>query len=103
VNDGSKSKRDWRISGNCDCKDLSFRRTCVRSRKSSVENIEAEVQCFDAAIKQSTSELEQIKEHAFKELGEDKAAIFAAHLLVLSDPELINPIKDKVYVLENIQ
>ncbi|MCM3651449.1 phosphoenolpyruvate--protein phosphotransferase [Metabacillus litoralis] len=64
--------------------------------KSSVENIEAEVQRFDAAIKQSTSELEQIKEHAFKELGEDKAAIFAAHLLVLSDPELINPIKDKM-------
>jgi phosphotransferase system enzyme I (PtsI) len=64
--------------------------------KSSVENIEAEVQRFDAAIKQSTSELEQIKEHAFKELGEDKAAIFAAHLLVLSDPELINPIKDKI-------
>ncbi|MBZ5751119.1 phosphoenolpyruvate--protein phosphotransferase [Metabacillus rhizolycopersici] len=64
--------------------------------KSSIENIEAEVQRFDDAIKQSTSELEQIKEHAFKELGEDKAAIFAAHLLVLSDPELINPIKDKM-------
>ena len=64
--------------------------------KSNVENIEAEVQRFDAAIKQSTSELEQIKEHAFKELGEDKAAIFAAHLLVLSDPELVNPIKDKM-------
>ena len=68
----------------------------INVEKSSVENIEAEVQRFDAAIKQSTSELEQIKEHAFKELGEDKAAIFAAHLLVLSDPELINPIKDKI-------
>ena len=64
--------------------------------KSSVENIEAEVQRFDAAIKQSATELEQIKEHAFKELGEDKAAIFAAHLLVLSDPELVNPIKEKM-------
>jgi phosphoenolpyruvate-protein phosphotransferase (PTS system enzyme I) len=45
-----------------------------------IDSIEAEVQRFDAAIKQSTSELEQIKEHAFKKLGEDKAAIFAAHL-----------------------
>ncbi|WP_028389985.1 phosphoenolpyruvate--protein phosphotransferase [Bacillus cihuensis] len=61
-----------------------------------IDSIEAEVQRFDAALKQSTSELEQIKAHAFKELGEDKAAIFAAHLLVLSDPELINPIKDKI-------
>jgi phosphotransferase system enzyme I (PtsI) len=64
--------------------------------KRTIDSIEAEIQRFDAAIKQSTSELEQIKEHAFKELGEDKAAIFAAHLLVLSDPELINPIKDKI-------
>ena len=31
-----------------------------------------------------------------QELGDDKAAIFEAHLLVLSDPELINPIKDKI-------
>ncbi len=61
-----------------------------------IDSIEAEIQRFTAAISQSTSELEQIKEHAFKELGEDKAAIFAAHLLVLSDPELINPIKDKI-------
>ncbi|MFJ7978329.1 phosphoenolpyruvate--protein phosphotransferase [Peribacillus sp. NPDC096379] len=64
--------------------------------KREIERIEAEIQRFTAALKQSTSELEQIKEHAFKELGEDKAAIFDAHLLVLSDPELINPIKDKI-------
>jgi len=37
-----------------------------------------------------------IKNHANEELGEDKAAIFSSHLLVLSDPELLNPIKDKI-------
>ncbi|WP_053363073.1 phosphoenolpyruvate--protein phosphotransferase [Bacillus sp. FJAT-27251] len=68
----------------------------LQVEKGSVENIAAEIQRFTAAINQSKSELEQIKEHAFKELGEDKAAIFTAHLLVLSDPELINPIKDKI-------
>ena len=29
-------------------------------------------------------------------MGADKAAIFDAHLLVLDDPELIQPIQDKI-------
>ncbi|HWO96220.1 MAG TPA: phosphoenolpyruvate--protein phosphotransferase [Bacillus sp. (in: firmicutes)] len=64
--------------------------------KTAVADTDAEITRFEQAIVQSTSELEVIKEHARKELGEDKADIFAAHLLVLNDPELINPIKDKI-------
>lgn len=64
--------------------------------KIAVTNTDQEVERFEQAIETSKSELEGIKEHARKELGEDKAEIFAAHLLVLSDPELINPIKDKI-------
>ncbi|MBD1383296.1 phosphoenolpyruvate--protein phosphotransferase [Metabacillus arenae] len=65
-------------------------------QKKEVADKEAEVNRFNDAINQSKAELEKIKEHALKELGEDKAEIFAAHLLVLSDPELLNPVKDKV-------
>ncbi|OCA87141.1 phosphoenolpyruvate--protein phosphotransferase [Pseudobacillus wudalianchiensis] len=64
--------------------------------KKEVVDREAENQRFDRAIEQSTEELEKIKEHAAKALGKDKAAIFEAHSLVLSDPELINPVKDKI-------
>lgn len=64
--------------------------------KIAVTNTDQEVERFEQAIETSKSELEGIKEHARKELGEDKAEIFAAHLLVLSDPELINPIMDKI-------
>lgn len=64
--------------------------------KIAVTNTNHEVERFEQAIETSKSELEGIKEHARKELGEDKAEIFAAHLLVLTDPELINPIKDKI-------
>ncbi|PFE60339.1 phosphoenolpyruvate--protein phosphotransferase [Bacillus cereus] len=64
--------------------------------KIAVTNTNQEVERFEQAIEISKSELEGIKEHARKELGEDKAEIFAAHLLVLSDPELINPIMDKI-------
>ncbi|RTR32354.1 phosphoenolpyruvate--protein phosphotransferase [Robertmurraya yapensis] len=69
--------------------DLSF-------EKKTVENAEAEVARFDAAIAQSKTELEAIRDNAKENLGADKAAIFEAHLLVLSDPELLSPIQDKV-------
>ncbi|MBP0724711.1 phosphoenolpyruvate--protein phosphotransferase [Bacillus sp. RG28] len=64
--------------------------------KKSISNPESEVARFDEAIKVSNGELEVIRDHANAELGEDKAAIFSAHLLVLNDPELLNPVKDKI-------
>jgi phosphoenolpyruvate-protein phosphotransferase (PTS system enzyme I) len=64
--------------------------------KKSINDAEEEVQRFNAAVEKAKSELEAIKERAKEEMGEDKAAIFAAHLLVLSDPELLNPIIDKI-------
>ncbi|MGM0920038.1 MAG: phosphoenolpyruvate--protein phosphotransferase [Bacillota bacterium] len=64
--------------------------------KKEVADKTAEVLRFDEAIQKSKSELVKIKEHAFRELGADKAEIFEAHILVLSDPELLNPVKDKI-------
>ncbi|MGM0873375.1 MAG: phosphoenolpyruvate--protein phosphotransferase [Bacillota bacterium] len=68
----------------------------LKIEKKNIADKEAEKQRFEQAINQSKSELEKIKEHANRELGADKAEIFAAHLLVLSDPELLNPVLDKV-------
>lgn len=61
-----------------------------------INDPETEVKRFEEAIHVSKQELEAIKEQALKELGQDKADIFSAHLLVLSDPELLNPVKDKI-------
>ncbi|TMU87983.1 phosphoenolpyruvate--protein phosphotransferase [Bacillus sp. BHET2] len=69
--------------------DLSF-------EKKSVDNAEGEVSRFQEAISTSKTELEAIRDKARVDLGEDKAQIFEAHLLVLSDPELLTPIEDKV-------
>ncbi|KAA0565419.1 phosphoenolpyruvate--protein phosphotransferase [Bacillus sp. CH30_1T] len=69
--------------------DLSF-------EKKNVDDAEQEVSRFQEAIATSKSELEVIRDKARVDLGEDKAQIFEAHLLVLSDPELLTPIEDKV-------
>ncbi len=64
--------------------------------KKSIADTSAEIARLDAALAKSKAELEAIKDRAFAELGADKAAIFEAHLLVLNDPELVNPVKDKI-------
>ena len=74
---------------------------CIQNQELTVEkiditNTDQEVTRFMQALDLSKVELEGIKEHARKELGEDKADIFAAHLLILSDPELIDSILEKI-------
>ncbi|PPJ69185.1 phosphoenolpyruvate--protein phosphotransferase, partial [Staphylococcus aureus] len=61
-----------------------------------VTDIESEVEKFNDAIEASKIELTKIRNNAEAQLGADKAAIFDAHLLVLDDPELIQPIHDKI-------
>ncbi|WP_406944662.1 phosphoenolpyruvate--protein phosphotransferase [Halobacillus sp. SY10] len=69
--------------------DLSF-------DKKDIDQPEQEVKRLHEALDTSKSELEKIKEHTRKSLGDEHAEIFSAHLLVLSDPELIQPIEDKI-------
>ncbi|MCD8914470.1 phosphoenolpyruvate--protein phosphotransferase [Staphylococcus simulans] len=61
-----------------------------------VTDTEAEVAKFNGALNTSKVELTKIRNNAEQQLGADKAAIFDAHLLVLEDPELIQPIEDKI-------
>jgi len=61
-----------------------------------VTDTEAEVLKLDGALAQSKAELEAIKERTLQELGEKKAEIFESHLLILNDPELIEPVKAKI-------
>src|SRR5690625_4857730 len=69
--------------------DLSF-------EKVTIDNPNHEIERLDKALEISKQELEKIREHTRKAIDEEHAEVFSAHLLVLGDPELINPIKDKI-------
>ncbi|EES73932.1 phosphoenolpyruvate--protein phosphotransferase [Paenibacillus sp. MB22_1] len=56
----------------------------------------AELARLDEALAKSQQELEAIKERTLQELGEKKAEIFESHLLILNDPELLTPVRDKI-------
>ena len=49
-----------------------------------------------AALAKSTEELQQIREKAAQSLGEAEAQVFDAHLMVLSDPEMVGQIKQNI-------
>ncbi|AWP29017.1 phosphoenolpyruvate--protein phosphotransferase [Paenibacillus sp. Cedars] len=61
-----------------------------------VTDTDVELAKLDAALAQSQAELEAIKARTLQELGEKKAEIFESHLLILNDPELIEPVKAKI-------
>ncbi|MCZ8533907.1 phosphoenolpyruvate--protein phosphotransferase [Psychrobacillus psychrodurans] len=64
--------------------------------KSTVSNKEAEVTRFHDAVNAAKLELQKIRDRAEIDLGAENAAIFDAHLLVLSDPELIGTVEGKI-------
>ncbi|MNZ44572.1 Phosphoenolpyruvate-protein phosphotransferase [compost metagenome] len=64
--------------------------------KASISDTEAEVTKLNEALAKSKAELQAIKERTLAELGEKKAEIFESHLLILEDPELISPVRDKI-------
>ena len=69
--------------------DLSF-------ETASVEDTNAEEARLDVALEASQNELSVIREKAVESLGEEAAQVFDAHLMVLSDPEMIGQIKETI-------
>jgi len=74
-----------------------------------IEDTEQEVSRFNGAIEKSRLQLKRIKDKAKEHMGDDNAAIFEAHLMVLEDPELISSVemgiksqrKNAEYILDN--
>ena len=64
--------------------------------KTTVEDTAAEASRLDDALAKSTEELQQIREKAAQSLGEAEAQVFDAHLMVLSDLEMVGQIKQNI-------
>ena len=60
------------------------------------DSIAAEISRLDQACTQAMEELDKIVERVSSQVGEDEAAIFRAHRLLLRDPALINKVKNVI-------
>ncbi len=64
--------------------------------KKTISDIESEIKKYDDAIAIATEQIGKLKEGAIKKLGEEKAAVFDAHLGILMDPEMAKQVKEKI-------
>ena len=69
--------------------DLSF-------EEKNISDADAEIKRLHDAVDASKKELEIIKQKATENLGADEAEVFEAHLTILSDPEMLGQIEDKI-------
>lgn len=76
--------------------DLSF-------KKETITDVQAEIERFKKALAQSKVELQEIVTSAQEKFGEEKAAIFVAHLLLLEDPEMLAAIEEKMKLGSNAE
>ncbi|KYD14408.1 phosphoenolpyruvate--protein phosphotransferase [Caldibacillus debilis] len=61
-----------------------------------VDNPDAEIERFRQAVEKAKNELNLLKSQTEKRLGKEQGAIFEAHLLVLSDPEFVGAVEEKI-------
>lgn len=73
---------------------LKEEKIVLDTRKIQDDQIEAEVERFYAGRNAAVEQLTAIKDRAYASLGEEKAAIFEGHLMILEDEELEEEIID---------
>jgi phosphotransferase system enzyme I (PtsI) len=61
-----------------------------------ISNVEEALKNFELALEQSYKELNKILKLAQERMGEERAAIFEAHLMILQDQFLISTIKGRI-------
>ncbi len=83
-------------SGIAICKALVINEAEVAIEKRDEVDVEQELKSFSKALENSKEEVRRLKEITLKKLGQGKAEIFEAHLMMLEDPELITGIEDKI-------
>ncbi len=60
------------------------------------EGVEAEIERFRNAISATVKHIQENRDRAAQQMGEEYAAIFEAHQLIASDPSFINPVEQVI-------
>jgi len=68
----------------------------INVEKIEESKVEEEIAKFRKALEVTQEEIKKIKEKALEEFGKEKAEIFEAHLMLASDPELIEGVENMI-------
>jgi phosphotransferase system enzyme I (PtsI) len=73
---------------------FKFRAVAIAAEMATTDEPEVELERFRTALMIAKQQILEIHENTKKELGEEHAEIFQAHLLMLEDPKSKNPSND---------
>lgn len=59
-----------------------------------IKDVNNELILINNSLEKSKKQINEIKEISIKKIGEEKAAVFDAHIQILEDPEILNEIKN---------
>jgi phosphocarrier protein FPr len=75
---------------------FQYRPTVVQVQEHYIEDVEAEWQRFHSAIQKTRQQI-QMRTQTTTQSSEDEVAIFEAHLLFLTDPALLDPVRQRIF------
>lgn len=61
-----------------------------------VKDTKHEIERLVKALDLSRIQIEEVKQKAFENMGEEKAAVFESHIMLLEDPEFVGTIKSEI-------
>ena len=73
-----------------------YEKCVVEVNHGKVDDTQREIEKFQGAITESRKQIEAIQAKAIRELGEEEAAIFGAHIMVLEDPEFVDGVEAEI-------
>lgn len=68
----------------------------IKIPSTKINNTKEEIIKVKKAFEKSEKEIQNIKKIAEKKIGKEKAMVFDAHIQILSDPEILSQIEDKI-------
>ncbi|GAB1349783.1 phosphoenolpyruvate--protein phosphotransferase [Ignavibacteriales bacterium] len=77
-------------------KSYVYSKEAIIVKDGTIEDIEEAVSAFNEALERSKKELDKIFNVAKEKMGEQRAAIFEAQLLILEDPDLVGVIQNRI-------
>ena len=75
---------------------LIYKEPEIKISKNSISDSEQEIERLNQSIHKAIIEIDNIYNITLEKVGEPEAEIFAAHKMILEDPEYISAIKEKI-------
>nr|WP_250160105.1 phosphoenolpyruvate--protein phosphotransferase [Caloranaerobacter azorensis] len=68
----------------------------IKIEKKEIDSVEDEIKRLNKAIEVSKQQIQALYQHTLKNIGQEEAKIFEAHMMILDDPEYFGQVQQKI-------